>query len=49
MRRLLASLQDLYMVDVMCDADVFRFYERLGFVGAIGGSMRNYGALALSG
>ncbi len=30
------------MVDVMCDDDVFGFYERLGFVKAAGGVIRNY-------
>ena len=30
MRRLLALVGDLYMVDLCCDEDVVRFYERLG-------------------
>jgi ribosomal protein S18 acetylase RimI-like enzyme len=30
-RRLLAQLDDLYMVDVCCDADLEPFYRRLGF------------------
>jgi ribosomal protein S18 acetylase RimI-like enzyme len=29
-RRLLAQLGDLYMVDLCCDEDVVGFYERLG-------------------
>ena len=29
-RRLLAQLGDLYMVDLCCDEDVVPFYERLG-------------------
>jgi ribosomal protein S18 acetylase RimI-like enzyme len=29
-RRLLARLGDLYMVDLCCDEDVVAFYERLG-------------------
>jgi ribosomal protein S18 acetylase RimI-like enzyme len=29
-RRLLAQLGDLYMVDLCCDEDVVAFYERLG-------------------
>jgi ribosomal protein S18 acetylase RimI-like enzyme len=29
-RRLLAQLGDLYMVDLSCDEDVVPFYERLG-------------------
>lgn len=31
-RRLLDRLDDLYMVDVVCDASVEPFYERLGFL-----------------
>jgi GNAT superfamily N-acetyltransferase len=42
LRRLLSTLNGLYMVDVMCDADVRPFYERLGFVAANGAIMRNY-------
>jgi ribosomal protein S18 acetylase RimI-like enzyme len=30
MRRLLARLEDLYMVDLCCDADLEPFYRRLG-------------------
>jgi ribosomal protein S18 acetylase RimI-like enzyme len=30
-RRLLAQLDHLYMVDVCCDADLEPFYQRLGF------------------
>ena len=40
-RRLLAEIGPLYMVDVMCDDDVFPFYEALGFVQAGGGVIRN--------
>jgi ribosomal protein S18 acetylase RimI-like enzyme len=29
--RLLARLGDIYMVDVVCDAEILPFYERLGF------------------
>jgi ribosomal protein S18 acetylase RimI-like enzyme len=29
-RRLLAQLEDLYMIDLSCDEDVVPFYERLG-------------------
>lgn len=42
-RRLLLEIGPLYMVDVMCDADVFPVYERLGFTPAAGGIIRNYG------
>jgi ribosomal protein S18 acetylase RimI-like enzyme len=31
-RRLLDRLDDLYMVDVVCDAELEPFYEQLGFV-----------------
>ena len=31
-RRILAQLDDLYMVDVVCDAPLEPFYERLGFL-----------------
>jgi predicted N-acetyltransferase YhbS len=41
-RRLLDRLDGLYMIDVMCDADVRPFYERLGFTAAGGAVMRNY-------
>ncbi len=41
-RRLLADIGALYMVDVMCDAEVFPFYERLGFIPASGGVIRNH-------
>lgn len=30
-QRLLAQLEHLYMVDVCCDAELERFYRRLGF------------------
>lgn len=42
-RRLLDLAGPLYMVDVMCDADVVPFYERLGFHPAAGAVIRNYG------
>lgn len=41
-RRLLDLVGHLYMVDVMCDADVAPFYERLGFRSAGGAVIRNY-------
>ena len=40
--RLVAEIGPLYMVDVMCDPDVFPFYERLGFRPSTGGVVRNY-------
>jgi len=41
-RRVLDKVGPRYMVDVMCDADVFAFYERLGFHPSTGGVLRNY-------
>ena len=41
-RRLLATLDGLYMIDVMCDDEVRPFYERLGFARSTGAVMRNY-------
>ena len=41
-RRVLAKIGGLYMVDVMCDPEVRPFYERLGFAAATGASRRNY-------
>lgn len=41
-RRVLIEIGPLYMVDVMCDTDVFAFYERLGFQPSTGGVVRNY-------
>lgn len=35
-RRMLAELSDLYMVDVMCDPQTQPFYERLGMQRAVG-------------
>jgi ribosomal protein S18 acetylase RimI-like enzyme len=41
-RRVLANLAGVYMIDVMCDADVIPFYERLGFARTTGAVIRNY-------
>jgi ribosomal protein S18 acetylase RimI-like enzyme len=41
-RRLLHEIGPMYMVDVMCDADMLPFYERLGFRASTGGVIRNY-------
>ncbi len=41
-RRLLARLQDLYAIDLLCDADVQPFYARLGLRPAGGMLIRNY-------
>ncbi len=36
------QLDDLYMVDLLCDAELGGFYERLGFRSATGMAIRNY-------
>ncbi|MEZ4521805.1 MAG: GNAT family N-acetyltransferase [Thermomicrobiales bacterium] len=41
-RRMIASLQHLYQIDLMCDDDVRPFYERLGMKPAGGMIIRNY-------
>ncbi len=41
-RRMLARLQDLYMIDLLCDADIQPFYEQLGMFRAVGMCARNY-------
>jgi len=41
-RRLVARLRDLYMIDVICDEDVAPFYDRLGFRRLVGMAIRNY-------
>lgn len=42
MRRMLARLRHLYMVDLICDADVQPFYARLGLRPYTGMILRNY-------
>ena len=41
-RRLLATIGPLYMVDAMCDPALLPLYERLGFSRRSGAGMRNY-------
>jgi GNAT superfamily N-acetyltransferase len=41
-RRMLARLRHLYMIDLICDADVQPFYERLGLQPYTGMVLRNY-------
>ncbi len=48
-RRMLAKLDHLYMVDLLCDPDVQPFYERLGMHRATGMALRNYGRQNCSG
>jgi ribosomal protein S18 acetylase RimI-like enzyme len=46
-RRLVATLQSLYMIDLCCDAELEPFYRRLGFRTLDRGmGIRNYEALA---
>ena len=47
MRRILARLRDLYMVDLCCDSDLEPYYRRLGLqVWDRGMGLRNYAAQA---
>lgn len=41
-RRMLARLEHLYMIDLLCDEDVQPFYERAGMQRATGMMVRNY-------
>ena len=41
-RRMIRKLKDLYMIDLICDQQVQRFYERLGFEKARGMIVRNF-------
>jgi ribosomal protein S18 acetylase RimI-like enzyme len=41
-RRMLDSLQSIYMIDLICDPDVQPFYERLGLRRYSGMILRNY-------
>jgi len=41
-QRLLARLQELYAIDLLCDPDVQPFYARLGLRPATGMFIRNY-------
>ena len=42
MRRMIAKLETLYAIDLICDEDVQGFYERLGFTERRGMTIRNY-------
>ncbi|MBX0326982.1 GNAT family N-acetyltransferase [Oscillochloris sp. ZM17-4] len=42
LRRMLAALRQIYMIDLICDADVQPFYERLGMRPYSGMILRNY-------
>lgn len=41
-RRMLERLQDFYMIDLLCDADVQPFYAQLGMYRAVGMCVRNF-------
>ena len=41
-RRMIESLQHLYMIDLMCDAELQPFYARLGLRPSTGMIIRNY-------
>ncbi len=41
-RRMLARLQDRYMIDAICDPGIAPFYRKLGFQQAAGMMTRNY-------
>ena len=42
MRRMFDQLQHIYMIDLICDADVQPFYDRLGMTRYTGMIKRNY-------
>ena len=44
MQRMLATLSDLYMVDLLCDEELQPYYVRLGMRRATGMLARNYAA-----
>ena len=39
---MLELLGDIYMIDLMCDADIRPFYEKLGLTRSVGMIRRNY-------
>ena len=41
-RRMVRKLKDLYMIDLICDQEIQRFYERLGFEKAPGMIVRSF-------
>lgn len=41
-RRMLADLRELYMVDLLCDSELQPYYERFGMRRATGMLLRNY-------
>ena len=43
MRRMMAKLETLYAIDLICDEEVQGFYQRLGFSARRGMTIRSYG------
>lgn len=41
-RRMMAQLRPIYMIDLLCDAALIPYYEHLGLTAARGMVMRNY-------
>jgi N-acetylglutamate synthase and related acetyltransferases len=41
-RRMIAELKSFYMVDLICDADLKPFYEKVGMIALTGMALRNY-------
>lgn len=46
MNQLMDDIGDIYMVDLVCDANLSRFYAELGFATSTGMSRRDYGMQA---
>lgn len=44
-QRMLNTLRELYMVDLLCDPNLQPFYQKLGMLPSTGMLVRNYGAL----
>lgn len=42
MNQMLETLKDIYMIDLMCDADVQPFYDRFNMIRSTGMVIRNY-------
>ena len=42
MRRMMAKLETIYAIDLICDENVQEFYERLGFRESRAMTIRNY-------
>ena len=40
--RMVDSLKDLYMIDLLCDKELQKFYSKLGMTDATGSFLRNY-------